>query len=132
MAYFLSSMMPEVEMQRPEVQVQHPEVQVKHPEVHFSHIEAENPPPEGKKRGKEQNKQTKDENKREKDENKRPIVETTPSFGHPSGGWDDNKRRKEVEQTLIAKEQPQTDIQMRRTKVKSGAPKLNDRLKFLS
>ena len=112
---------PEVQVKRPEVQVKHPEVQAQHPEVHFLHIEAQNHPPEAKKQAKEQNKRTKDENKREKDEIKRPIVETTPSFGHPSGGWDDNKRRKEVEQTLIAKEQPQTDIQMRRTKGKMSS-----------
>ena len=55
--------------------------------------EAENPPPEGKKRGKEQNKQTKDE----------------------------NEQAKEAAQTLMAKEQQDTDIQMRRTKGKMSS-----------
>ena len=100
MPYFSSSMIPEVEMQRPEVEMQHPEVHQMHPEVHQMHPEvhqmhpevhfpppeAENRHPEAKKRGKE---------------------ETTPSFGHPSGGgeflkfsggqipkgWNDNRKR---------------------------------------
>ncbi|MBN8573869.1 MAG: hypothetical protein J0M05_08140 [Candidatus Kapabacteria bacterium] len=87
-------------MQRPEVQAQHPEVQVKHPEVRFLHIEAENPPPEGKKRGKEQNKRTKDENEQAKEA---------------------EKRGKEAAQTLMAKEQQYTDIQMRRIEGKKSS-----------
>ena len=91
-------MMPEVEMQRPEVEVQHPEVhaqhpevQAQHPEVHFPHIEAKKPLPEAKK-------PLPEAEKRLPEVKKPPKVETTPSFGHPSVGGDEDKQRKEEEQ----------------------------------
>ncbi len=75
-------------------------------EVHFLHIEANNHPPEAKKRHPEANKREKDENKREKDENKRPIVETTPSCGHPSDGGDKYKHPKDEDKQTKDEDTP--------------------------
>ncbi len=91
-------MLPDGRRTEPDAHRTDPDAHRTEPDGQFSGKVANNHPPEAKNRPPEAK-------KREKDEDKRQIVETTPSFGHPSDGGDNEKQAKEEEQGLRATEQ---------------------------